>query len=72
MRGPSVSGHRVATANSPQVVQNVVTYDVAAPNADLALLPGLTANNRIVTDHRDAALRHRPRLPQPGGFASLT
>jgi hypothetical protein len=50
----------------------VVTYDVAAPNADLALLPGLTANIRIVTDHRDAALRCRPRLPQPGGFTSLT
>ena len=64
---------------APQVVQNVVTYDVvvSAPNADLALLPGLTANIRIVTDHRDAALlvpnaalRYRPAgavgLP-PGG-----
>lgn len=57
---------------APQVVQNVVTYDVVvtAPNADLALLPGLTANTRVVTDHRDeavlvpnAALRY-----QPAGF----
>jgi HlyD family secretion protein len=54
---------------APQVVQNVVTYDVvvSAPNADLALLPGLTANLRVITDHRDdtllipnAALRYRP------------
>ncbi len=54
---------------APQVVQNVVTYDVVvtAPNADLALLPGLTANTRVVVDHRDkavlvpnAALRYRP------------
>ncbi len=54
---------------APQVVQNVVTYDVvvSAPNPDLALLPGLTANTRVITDHRDdallipnAALRYRP------------
>jgi HlyD family secretion protein len=43
---------------APQVVQNVVTYDVvvSAPNTDLALLPGLTANTRVVTDHRDTAV----------------
>ena len=54
---------------APQVVQNVVTYDVVvtAPNEDLALLPGLTANTRVVIAHRDnallvpnAALRYRP------------
>lgn len=54
---------------APQVVQNVVTYDVviSAPNPDLLLLPGLTANVRIIADHRDdallvpnAALRYRP------------
>ncbi len=66
---------------APQVVQNVVTYDVviSAPNADLALLPGLTANVRVTLEHRDdallvpnAALRYRPpgaaALP-PGGSA---
>jgi HlyD family secretion protein len=54
---------------APQVVQNVVTYDVVvtAPNPDLALVPGLTANTRVIIDHRDsatlvpnAALRYRP------------
>jgi HlyD family secretion protein len=52
-----------------QVVQNVVTYTVvvATANPDLTLLPGMTANVRIVTDIRDsvlklpnAALRFRP------------
>jgi HlyD family secretion protein len=51
------------------VVQNVVTYSVlvSADNDDLRLLPGLTANVRIVVDERDtavkvanAALRFRP------------
>ncbi|MEK9968923.1 MAG: efflux RND transporter periplasmic adaptor subunit [Ferrovibrio sp.] len=54
---------------SPQVVQNVVTYTVviSADNRDLRLLPGMTANVKIVTDRRDhalkvpnAALRFRP------------
>lgn len=64
---------------APQVVQNVVTYDVvvSAPNPDLLLFPGLTANVRIVTATRDqairlpnAALRYRPsqgvRAERPG------
>jgi HlyD family secretion protein len=54
---------------SPQTVQNVVTYDVvvSVDNADLALKPGMTAATRIVIDERDdvirvpnAALRYRP------------
>jgi HlyD family secretion protein len=52
-----------------QNVQNVVTYTVviATANPDLSLVPGMTANVRIVTDSRDnalkvanAALRYRP------------
>src|SRR5262252_3578540 len=52
-----------------QNVQNVITYDVvvSADNSDLKLLPGMTANIKVVTDHRDnvlqvpnAALRFRP------------
>ncbi len=41
------------------VVQNVVTYSVlvSADNDDLRLLPGLTANVRIVVDERDNALK---------------
>jgi HlyD family secretion protein len=54
---------------SPQTVQNVVTYDivVSVKNDDLALKPGMTAATRIVIDQRDdvlrvpnAALRYRP------------
>jgi len=44
---------------APITVQNVVTYDVviAVANPDLVLLPGMTANSRIVTAERDSALR---------------
>ncbi len=54
---------------SPQRVQNVVTYDVvlSVDNADLALKPGMTAAVKIVVDRRtnvirvpDWALRYRP------------
>ena len=43
---------------APITVQNVVTYDVVigVSNADLALLPGMTANVRIVTGERSGAL----------------
>ncbi len=44
---------------SPQTVQNVVTYDVviSVDNSDLALKPGMTTEARIVTDKRADALR---------------
>jgi HlyD family secretion protein len=44
---------------SPQMVQNVVTYDVvvAVENADLALKPGMTAATRLIVDHRENVLR---------------
>jgi HlyD family secretion protein len=44
---------------APITVQNVVTYDVvvSVDNPDFALLPGMTANTRIVTDERDDVLR---------------
>jgi len=54
---------------SPQNVQNVVTYDVvvSADNSDLTLKPGMTAATRIVTESREnvirvpnQALRYRP------------
>ena len=43
----------------PQTVQNVVTYAVLidAPNRDLVLKPGMTANVTIEVARRDAALR---------------
>jgi HlyD family secretion protein len=52
-----------------QIVQNVVTYTVvvSADNGQLLLLPGMTANVRVITATRDnalkvanAALRYRP------------
>ena len=44
---------------SPQTVQNVVTYDVvvSVDNPDLALKPGMTAANRIILDQRADVLR---------------
>jgi HlyD family secretion protein len=54
---------------SPVNVQNVISYTVviSAANPDLSLLPGMTANVRVVVDSRDsvlkvanAALRFRP------------
>jgi HlyD family secretion protein len=67
--GRSFHGSVQQVRIAPQVVQNVVTYDVvvSAPNQDGALLPGLTTNIRLVTAHREdallvpnAALRYRP------------
>ena len=55
--------------NAPQIVQNVVTYDVVVgiENLDLALKPGMTASLSVITAQREdvvkipqAALRFRP------------
>jgi HlyD family secretion protein len=63
------SGHVLQIRKSPEVVQNVVTYTaiISAPNPDLLLLPGMTAQLRIVvSDTGDTlkipsqALRFRP------------
>ncbi|MES5488219.1 efflux RND transporter periplasmic adaptor subunit [Bradyrhizobium sp. INPA03-11B] len=63
------SGQILQIRKSPEVVQNVVTYTtiVSAPNPDLLLLPGMTAQLRIVvSDTRgilkipNQALRFRP------------
>ena len=60
----------------PQTVQNVVTYSVLvdAPNRDLLLKPGMTANVTIEVARRDdalrvpvAALRFRPGRVDPSG-----
>ncbi len=74
--GEAFSGEVVQVRKAPQVVQNVVTYDVvvSAPNPDLKLLPGMTANVRIITDRKEsvlkvpnAALRFRPAGPGTDG-----
>ncbi|MFY9317315.1 MAG: efflux RND transporter periplasmic adaptor subunit [Burkholderiales bacterium] len=63
------SGQIRQIRKSPVNVQNVISYTViiSAANADLALLPGMTANVRVLVDSRDgvlkvpnAALRFRP------------
>jgi len=45
--------------NAPQVIQNVVTYDVViqVDNKELRLKPGMTANVTIVVAHREGVLR---------------
>jgi HlyD family secretion protein len=53
------SGHVSQVRQSPQNVQNVVTYDVVVSvnNSDSALKPGMTAATRIVVDRRNDVLR---------------
>jgi HlyD family secretion protein len=63
------SGQVLQIRKAPEVVQNVVTYTtiVSAPNPDLLLLPGMTAQLRIVVSDTGGilkipsqALRFRP------------
>lgn len=56
--GRTFHGKVAQLRQAPITVQNVVTYNivVGVENRDLALLPGMTANVRIVTDRREAAL----------------
>jgi HlyD family secretion protein len=67
------SGRVTQIRQAPQTVQNVITYDVvvSVPNAELLLMPGMTASVRIVTRRRDGvlrvpdqALRYAPTGPQ--------
>jgi HlyD family secretion protein len=57
--GRTFQGRVVQVRQSPQSVQNVVTYDVVseAPNSDLLLKPGMTAAVRIVSARHDDVLR---------------
>ncbi len=67
--GRTFGGRVVQIRKAAQVIQNVVTYTVvvSAANPELKLLPGMTANVRIVADQKEdvlrvpnAALRFRP------------
>jgi HlyD family secretion protein len=53
------SGQVTQVRQAPITVQNVVTYDVVigVDNPEFKLLPGMTANTRIVTEQRDDVLR---------------
>jgi HlyD family secretion protein len=62
---------------APTTIQNVVTYTVilSADNPDLKLLPGMTANVRIVIDKREKVLKVpnaalRFRMPAAGDIPS--
>jgi len=77
------NGQVVQIRKASRTVQNVVTYNVviAVSNPDLKLLPGMTANVRVVTSTRadvlrvaNAALRYRPpgEEPTPTGTAATT
>jgi HlyD family secretion protein len=68
------SGQVLQIRKSPEVVQNVVTYTtiISAPNPDLLLLPGMTAQLRIVVSDTGEtlkipgqALRFRPNGAGP-------
>jgi HlyD family secretion protein len=67
--GREFHGQVLQIRKAPKVVQYVVTYTVliSADNADLRLLPGMTANIQIIVDERpnalkvpNAALRFKP------------
>jgi len=59
---------------SPQTVQNVVTFDVvvSADNSDLDLKPGMTAATRIVVDQRTGVVRVPSQALRfvPGGIVA--
>src|SRR5215510_12482309 len=73
-------GRVLQIRKSPEVVQNVVTYTtiLSAPNPDLLLLPGMTAQLRIVVSDTHGilkipsqALRFRPKdVGPPSGQAN--
>lgn len=52
-------GRVVQVRQSPQTIQNVVTYDVVVQveNPDLLLMPGMTADVRVITAEASGALR---------------
>jgi HlyD family secretion protein len=52
-------GSIVQVRQSPQTVQNVVTFDavIGVSNADLVLMPGMTASARIVVGERNDVVR---------------
>ena len=52
-------GTVIQRRQTPQTVQNVVTYDVVigVDNSDLTLVPGMTASTTIIIDQRQDVLR---------------
>jgi HlyD family secretion protein len=78
--GETFTGHITQVRQSPNTIQNVVTYPavIDAPNPDGKLRQGMTASVTIVSSHKDdvlrvanAALRFRPD-DQPAPATSAT
>jgi HlyD family secretion protein len=76
--GKRFRGNVTQVRKAAQVVSNVVTYTivVSAANPDLVLLPGMTANVRIITAQKEdvlkvanAALRFRPPTTEKSALA---
>jgi HlyD family secretion protein len=69
------NGKVVQVRQSPQTVQNVVTFDavISVPNPDLALIPGMTASTRIIIAERNDVIRvpNQALRYVPGGPASI-
>ncbi len=67
-------GRVTQVRKAPITVQNVVTYDVviSVDNPDLLLLPGMTANAKIVTEERKDVLRvpEQALRFEPGGLGA--
>jgi HlyD family secretion protein len=72
--GQTFHGRVTEIRKAPINVQNVITYDavIAVANPDLKLFPGMTANVKVLVDHRsgvlkipNAALRFRPANSAP-------
>jgi HlyD family secretion protein len=75
--GQTFRGRVVQIRKAPQVIQNVVTYDsvVAVGNPELKLMPGMTANVKILVARRENTLLvpnavFRVRLDAAGPAAS--
>jgi HlyD family secretion protein len=65
-------GTVVQVRQSPQTVQNVVTFDavVGANNTDLVLMPGMTASTRIIVANKNDVIRipNQALRYSPGGL----
>jgi HlyD family secretion protein len=72
--GKTFEGRVTQVRQAPITVQNVVTYDVvvSVANPDRELLPGMTANTRIITEERKGVLRVPLQALRfnPGGLAA--
>jgi hypothetical protein len=65
--GRTFRGAITQVRKAAQILQNVVTYDVvvSADNSDLKLLPGMTANIKVVTDQDGRPAPAPPPTPRP-------